>query len=128
MSNSIRTSALGLAAACTMALATITLVSAPAQAADCKAPAGESCLRITNNTKQIRSIRENKTHRCLTGIEPGQTREWSNISWNFSYHHMRFTNFTGRNCEGNTQFNAWDGTAWSAPDSRNYRSITIYNR
>jgi hypothetical protein len=52
MSNSIRTSALGMAAA--VATAPITLTSAPAQAAGCHAPVGESCLRITNHTKQIR--------------------------------------------------------------------------
>lgn len=128
MSIPIRTRALGLAAACTVALATVILVSAPAQAATCNAPSGESCLRITNNTKQIRSLRENRTNRCLTGIEPGQTREWSNISFNYWRHHLRFTGFTGRNCEGNTQFNAWDGTGWDGPDSRNYYSTTLYNR
>lgn len=126
MSNSIRTRVLGLAAACTMALATVTLVSAPAQAADCKAPANESCIRITNHTKQIRSLRESRTNRCLTGIEPGQTREWSNISASFG-HHLSFTGFTGRKCEGNTRFNDWAGTGWTAPDSRNFRSTTLYN-
>lgn len=125
MSNSVRTRALGLAAACTMALATVILVSAPAQAATCNAPSGESCLRIINNTKQIRSLRENRTNRCLTGIEPGQIGEWSNISWNYWSHHMRFKGFTGRNCEGNTQFNNWGGNGWSGPDSRNFYSITL---
>jgi hypothetical protein len=38
------------------------------------------------------------------------------------------TGYTGRNCKGNTQFNAWDGQ-WDGPDSRNYYYfMTIYNR
>jgi len=122
-----RTKVLGLAGALTMALTTITLASAPAQAADCRAPQGESCVRITNATSQIRSLRENRNGRCLTGIEPGRTSEWAYISFNYWRHHLTLTGYTGRNCEGNTQFNAWDGV-WDGPDSRNYYSMIIRNR
>lgn len=127
MANSIRTRALGLAAACTTALATVILVSTPAQAADCRAPQGESCLRITNHTTQIRSLRENKTNRCVPGIEPGRSYEVPSITWNDWRHRLRFYGYTGRNCESNTRFDGWDGT-FDGPDSRNYNNITIYNR
>ena len=127
MSNLIRTRALGLAAAVTTALATITLTSAPAQAADCHAPAGESCLQITNRTTQVRSLRESRTNRCVPNILPGRTYEVPSITWNDWRHRLRFQGYTGRNCEGNTRFDGWDGT-FDGPDSRNFNNITIYNR
>jgi hypothetical protein len=35
---------------------------------------GESCLRITNYTKQIRSLREDKTNRsCVVGFQDSRT-------------------------------------------------------
>ena len=117
-----------MATALTAALTTVTLVSAPAQAATCNAPSGESCVRLTNNTKQLRSLRESRTRKCLTGFEPGQTREWGNTSFNYWQHRLMFQGYTGRNCEGNTKFDAWDGTSWAGPDSRNYYSATLFNR
>lgn len=126
MAHPRRTRVLGLAGALTMALTTVTLAGAPAQAADCRAPRGESCVRITNATKQIRSLRENRNGRCLTGIEPGQTREWPGVSFDYWRHHLMLTGYTGRNCEGNTQFNGWNGS-WDGPDSRNYYFMTIRN-
>jgi hypothetical protein len=126
MTNSTRTRVLGLAGALVTALATLTIANAPAQAAGCTATGGESCMRITNNTRHIRSLREDKTNRCLLGITPGQTRMYNNPHFD-RQDNVRFWGFTGSNCEGNTLNTSWEGNGWAGPNSGNYLSTTIRN-
>ncbi|WP_330277142.1 hypothetical protein OG205_16600 [Lentzea sp. NBC_00516] len=123
---STRTRALGLAGVLVTALATLTIANAPAQTAGCTAPSGESCLRIINNTNQIRSLSEGKTNRCLLGIHPGRTRAYNAIKFD-RRDHLGFWGFTGSNCEGNTVNTVWWGDGWAGPDSGNYLSTTLYN-
>jgi hypothetical protein len=126
MANSIRTKTLGLAGALTAALATVTLANAPAQAATCNAPSGESCVRIINRTSHIHSVREDQTNRCLLGTAPGRTNEYA-VSFNYWQHRLQLTGYTGRNCEGNTRTSSFRGTGWSGPDSRNFYTSTLNN-
>ncbi|WP_330277145.1 hypothetical protein OG205_16615 [Lentzea sp. NBC_00516] len=127
MANSVRTKTLGLAGALTAALATVTLANAPAQAATCNAPSGESCVRIINRTSHIHSARENRTNRCLTGTAPGRTSQYSNVSFNYWRHHLQLTGYTGHNCEGNTRTSSFYSTGWNGPDSGNFYTTTLYN-
>ncbi|WP_330277143.1 hypothetical protein OG205_16605 [Lentzea sp. NBC_00516] len=126
MTNSTRTRVFGLAGALVTALATLTIANASAQAAGCTAKSGQSCLRITNNTSHIHSVREDKTNRCLLGIHPGRTNSYNNIHFNRS-DNLRFWGYTGSNCEGNTVNTAWWGNGWAGPNSGNYLSTTLQN-
>ena len=83
-------------------------------------------MRITNNTSTIRSLREDKTNRCLLGITPGQTRMYNNPHFD-RQDDVRFWGFTGSKCEGNTLNTSWEGNGWAGPNSGNYLSTTIRN-
>ena len=105
-----------------MAAATLTLAPTQASAAPprCNAPAGESCIQITNVNTPIRSARESKTNRCLTGIVRGQTSYWPNV-WTYYWRdHMMLRTFTGANCEGNTEYTPKLNFVWKGPNGNGY--------
>lgn len=112
----------GLAMTLAVSATALILTTGVAEAATCMAASGKSCVKVTNTSSDVDSVRING--RCFWDSDSGTNYYYDSTVDRTGV--PTLLTYSGRKCEGNTQTSA-DVTWSNSIGADNFRGVTIRN-